>query len=206
VLRCELGSKRCAEAGAVGNDGVGIDVTGLDEVVEGGGGVLLHAELGWMSLVVAGAEAAVVEGEDVDWELMKLGKGWEVVGQPAGAVGEVEDGRKGTGRVLGWEPDADEMGLTGLGGSEAEELDGEGGGEGWVLVRMQEELPLALVDEQAESQVGTEKGGGDGDGGGLQEPAGIDDFMVRRGGAWWRLARRFRHLRHCEGSRRRSGG
>ena len=60
----------------------------LMKVVEGGGGVLLHADLGWVRRGVGGAEAAVVEGEDVDRELMELGEGGEIVGETAGAARE----------------------------------------------------------------------------------------------------------------------
>ena len=99
VLGGEGGGEGGAEAFAEGDDGVRGDVTGCGEVVEGGGGVLRPCGFRWVGGGVAGAEAAVVDGEDVEAGGVEAGEGGEGVGERAGAAVEIEDG---VGGVAGW--------------------------------------------------------------------------------------------------------
>ena len=41
---------------------------------------------------------------------------------------------------------------------------------------MQDELPLALIEEQAEGEIAAEERGNNGEGDGFEEPARADDF------------------------------
>ena len=67
------------------------DCAGGGEVLPGGVGVLGHALLAGAS-GGALAVAAIVEGEDVDAEVVEAGEGGDGVGEGAVAVGEEEDG------------------------------------------------------------------------------------------------------------------
>jgi len=53
---------------------------------------------------------------------------------------------------------------------------------------VQDELPLALVEEQAEGEIAAEERSNDGEGDGLDEPDGADDIRwsgLRGGGLAW---------------------
>ena len=142
------------------------------------------ASLGHALLAGAGggalAVAAIVEGEDVDAEVVEAGEGGDGVGEGAVAVGEEEDGEVGVAAAgVGGNPPAGELRGGGFVGAEADEFVGDagdrcwaGGGAGWV----QDELPLALVEEQAEGEVAAEERREDGEGDGFDEPDGADDI------------------------------
>ena len=49
---------------------------------------------------------------------------------------------------------------------------------------MQDELPLALVEQQAEARVAADEGGEDHDADGLEEPDRVDDLGSRGGWSW----------------------
>ena len=80
------------------------------------------------------AVAAVVEGEDVDAEVVEGGEGGDGVGEGAVAVGEEEDGEVGVAAAGGGgNPPAGELGDGGLVGTEVDEFVGNAGDRGWVL-------------------------------------------------------------------------
>lgn len=152
----ELGGQGGSYAGSVGDDLLGGDGSGVGEVLPGGVGVMGH-----VLLVGAGggalAVAAVVEGEDVEAEVVEAGEGGDGVGQGAVGAGEEEDGGVGVAGVGGGgNPPAGELGGGGLIGAEPDELvggacDGDGSGRGAGGV--EDELPLALIEEEAEGEV-----------------------------------------------------
>ena len=91
VIGGEAGGEGGSDAGAVGNDVLSGEGAGGGEVLPGGVGVVSHALLaraGGSALSVA----AIVEGEDVEAEVVKAGEGWDGVGEGAVAVGEKKDG------------------------------------------------------------------------------------------------------------------
>jgi len=145
-----------------------------------------HVELvwvGWSALAVA----AVVEGEDVETDVVETGEGGDGVGEGAFGAGEKEDcGVSVAGAHSGGNPPAGELRGGGFVGTEVDELVGDAsdGGRcgrcaGWV----QDELPLALVEEQAEGEVSAEESRNAGDGDGLHQPHGADVFILNFG---WR--------------------
>ena len=100
----QMGSEGGSDADPVGNDLMGGDVAGCSEVGPGGFGVLSHSELIGVS-VGAVPVAAVVEGKDVDAEIMKpIERGVEVR-EGAVSAGEEEDRRVGVVCAGGgWKP------------------------------------------------------------------------------------------------------
>ena len=147
----------------------------------------------------AAAEAAVIEGEDVDAGGVEGREGGDTAGERAAGVVEIENRDGDVFRLrVGGNPPAVELGKAGVGDVEVDffvRQAGAGRSRGDGARGMEEELPLALVEEQAEGGVSAEGGSGEGEGEGSEEPAGAD---IRRGfGAvvdfsGWRLA-----LRHC---------
>ncbi len=102
----------------------GGDGAGIGEVLKGGVSVMGHG-------LLAGTEggalsvAAVVDGEDVDADVVKGGEGGDVVGEGAVAVGEEEDGEVRVAAAgVGRDPPAGELGSGGVVGIEAEEFVG----------------------------------------------------------------------------------
>ena len=74
------------------------------------------------------AVAAVVEGEDVDAEVVEAGEGGDGVGERAVAVGEKEDGEVGVAAAgVGGDPPAGELRGGGFVGAEADEFVGDAG-------------------------------------------------------------------------------
>jgi len=118
------------------------------------------------------AVAAVVEGEDVGAEVVEAREGWDGVGEGAVAVGEEEDSQVGVaGAGIGGNPPTGELRDGGLIGTEADELVRNAGDRGWVAGRaggVQDELPLALVEEQAKGEIAAEECGKNGEADGLQ--------------------------------------
>ena len=92
VVVCgEACCKKGSDAGAVGDDLLRGDMAGGDEVLPRGVGVVGEASL---TRACGGtlAVTAIVEGEDVDAEIMKAGEGRDGVREGAVAIGEKEDG------------------------------------------------------------------------------------------------------------------
>src|SRR5262249_59451687 len=124
--------------------------------------------------------AAIVEGKDVDAEVVEAGEGGYEVGERAIAVGQEEDGEM---RVMaagvGGNPPSGELRVSGFVGTEADRFVGDagdrwrvGGGAGWV----QDELPLPLVEEPAECKVPAEERNKSGEGDCFGEPDGAYDI------------------------------
>ncbi len=118
---------------------------------------------------------------------MEAGEGGGGVGEGAVGAGEEEDCGVGVaGAWCGGNPPAGELRGGGFVGSEVDELvgdSGDGGGSGRCTGWVQDELPLALVEEQAKSEVSAEESRDDGDGDGLHQPHGADVFILNFG---WR--------------------
>ena len=166
----ELGGEVAAEAGAHGDDAGGGEVAGVEEVVEGGLSVFQHAGLVGV-LGVGLAESAVIDGKEVEVEVVELGECLGGVAEVAGAAVEVEDGGGGSG--AGGDVPGGEAGSAGGAGVELDGVKGDGGGGGELGGGMQNELPGALIDEEADGQPGAEERGDDGGGEGFDEPEGI---------------------------------
>ena len=98
VLDGELSCEGGSDAGAVGDDVLGRDGAGGGEVLPGGIGVAGHillAGVGGGALAVA----SVVEGEDVDAEVVEAGEGGDGILQGAVGAGEEEESRLGVAAV-----------------------------------------------------------------------------------------------------------
>lgn len=151
-------------------------MTGLGEIEEGGGGVILHGLLGGVE-GEAGAVAAVIDGEDVDVGLVEEGDERQGGGEGGAGIVEEEDGGGGLGGCGGGafsgNPPGGEAGRSGGGGIETERGEGDGGGGGGGGGGVEDHLTGAHADEQAECEVAKDGGGEDGEGEGAEEPAGV---------------------------------
>lgn len=182
----ELGGESCAHADSIGdNTGLG-EVAADVEVLPGGFGVLGQDLLAGVWGGSALAVATVVDGEDVDAEVVQgnEGGGGVRVGEGTIAGREIEQGEVGiAGAGEGWNPPAGELGDGGVVGGEAEELGGGdwrlgGSGTGGV----QDNLPLAEIEEQTEAEVSAEDRDEDDQDESLGDPARVDH--LRRGLLW----------------------
>lgn len=155
------------------------DVLRCDEPVERSGGVLLHGGFSGM-LADAAAVAPVVEEQDVEASIVERERAGKRVSN--GAIGGVEKECGGSGgceRVCGGGGDEPAVELGDAGGVVGEvefgEVEADGRGRGGDSARgMEDELPLALIPEEAECAPGEEERDGEGDGEGFEEPARID--------------------------------
>ena len=171
----EGGGEGGTDAGAIRDDSVGRDGAGGGEVQPGGFGILRHVEIIGMG---EGAEAvaAVVEGEDVEAEVVKAVQGGFGVGERAVAAGEIEDGIACvTGGGIAGDPEAGELGDGGLVGAEADKVL-VGLGLFGIVRRVEDELPLALVEKQAEGKIAADDCCEDDTADGLEEPDWAYDF------------------------------
>ena len=94
------------------------------------GGVDVRVMLCWLGRIGGAlAVAAVVEGEDVDAEVVEAGEGGDGVGEGAVAVGEEEDGEVESVAAagVGGDPPAGELRGGGFVGAEADEFVGDAG-------------------------------------------------------------------------------
>ena len=177
----QMGGEGGSDAGPVGDDLVGWDVTGGVEVLPGVVGVLGHLLLVGVG-VGALAVATVVEGEDVDAEVVQVGERGDGVREGAVGAWEEEDGGLGVAGVGGGgDPPASELRGCGFVESEVDELvggSGDVGGGGGGAGGVEDELPLASVEEEGEREPGTEERDEDGDADGLEEPDGVDGLGV----------------------------
>ena len=119
--------------------------------------------------------AAVVEEEDVEAGVVECQCAGKSVGD--GAVGSVEEECGGGGSVVGWDEPAVELwearGV--VGEVEFGEFEADGCGCGGDVARgMEDELPLALIPEEAECAPGAEERDGEDDGQGFEDPARVD--------------------------------
>ncbi len=177
----EVGGEDGSESLAVGDDGGGRQVAGVEKVVEGGGGVFGHAGFGGVGRVAL-AEAAIVEGEEVEVGLVEEGEGGKGVRERADAVVEEED--RGRGRVCGGDPPGGEARVAGGGGVEANGIEGKRDGGGGLVDagrRGEEALPAAGVDQGADGQVGEGESCDESQGEGFEEPCGPDVCGRARG-------------------------
>ena len=118
VIGGKAGCEGGARAGSVGNDALCGDCACGGEVPPGGVGVLGHALLTWTG-GGALAVAAVVEGEDVEAEVVEIGESGDGVGEGAVAVGEEEDSdRRVAAAGCGGDPPAGELRGSGFVGAE----------------------------------------------------------------------------------------
>ena len=113
----QMRGERGADAGSVGDD---LRAAGMErELVR----YWQAASASWVMAAGWGgggalAVASVVEGEDVDAEVVEGGEGGDGVGEGAVAVGEEEEGQVGVaGAGVGGDPPAGELGSGGLSGS-----------------------------------------------------------------------------------------
>ena len=166
----EVGCEGGSEAGSVGDDLLGGDGAGGGEVVPGGVGVLGHLALIGMG-VGAVAVASIVEGEDVKAEIVETVERGIEVGECTIAAWKEEDADIGVACPRGGgKPDAGELRSGGLIGAEVDPgvfsaLRLCGGSPG-----VENQLPLTLIEEQAEGDISADKSGEDGEGYGLEEP------------------------------------
>ena len=172
-------------AGSVRNDVLLREMAGGGEIEPrrvGVAGLALLAGTGCGALTVA----AVVEGEDVDAEIVEAGESGDGIGEGAVAVGEKEDGKVGVaGAGIGGNPPAGELGRGGFVGAEADEFVGDASNGGWAgcgTERMQDQLPLALIEEKAEGEIAADESRKDREGDGFDQPDGIDDLWSWLGG------------------------
>lgn len=174
VIEGEMGSEGGADAEAVGDDLARGDVVLGGEIAPGELGVDLHGLFGGV-LAEAGAVAAVVEGEDVGAGGVEGGEKGDVCGEGRVAAAEDEDGDLGVAAAAGrGEVPAGELrGGGGIGG-EVDEAAAERSGSGGLAAGVEDELPLAQVEEDAEGDVAAEEGHAEDDGDGFDEPAGVD--------------------------------
>ncbi len=126
------------------------------------------------------AVAAVVEGEDVDAEVVETGEGGDGVGEGAVAVGEKEDGEASVAAAgVGGDPPAGELRGGGFVGAETDEFVWDAGDGLWAARGaggVEDELPLALVEEPAEGEIAAKERCEHGEGEGFDEPDGADDL------------------------------
>ncbi len=94
----------------------------------------------------------------------------------AGAVVKEKDGGGLFGGVCGGDPPGGEAWCSGGAGVKADRLKGDGGGALDLCRWMEQELPGALPDEQADGEIGADNRGEDGEREGLEDPAGVDDL------------------------------
>lgn len=165
VVCCELGGEGRSYAGSVGDDLLGGDGSGVGEVLPGGIGVVGHVLLiGARGCALA--VAAVVEGEDVEADVVEGCESGDGVSQRAVGAGKEEDGGVGVAGVGGGgNPPAGEPRGGGLVGAEADELVGDACDGGWSGRRagwVEDELPLALIEEEAEGEIAADEGRDDG--------------------------------------------
>jgi hypothetical protein len=182
VLGGEVAGQAGSDAGAEEEDVVFGDGARVAEVAESGVCVFGHPGLGGVD-GGALAVAAVVEGKEIQAKGVEdgdvLGVLW-AAGEGVVASAEVEDGVAGVaGGSGGGEVGSGELRKAGLGGVEVDLIGGELGqdveGLG-VPVGMEHELPLALVEEEAEGDVTADQGSEDGETDGFEEPEGVDDL------------------------------
>ena len=126
------------------------------------------------------AVASVVDGADVDAEVVQGGEGGDGVGERAVAVGEKEDGEVGVASAgtRGYPP-AGELRRGGFVRAEADEFVRnacDGGRAACGAKRMQDQLPLALIEEEAEGEITADERCKDGESDGFNQPDGIDDL------------------------------
>ena len=170
-------AKVAPSAVAVDDEAGGRNVTRVGEVRPGGGCVFGGEALGGVGSGGT-AEAAVVEGEDIDAGGVEGVERGDVVGEGAAGVVEIEHrGCYVFGLRVCRDVPAVELGLSGIVDVEMDFFEGHagvgrGGGDG--AGGMEEQLPLALVEEEAEGGVSAEGGGEEGEGEGGEEPAGAD--------------------------------
>ncbi len=133
VAGCELGGERGSDAGSIEDDLLRGNGASVCEVLPGGVSVVGHVLLagtGWGALTVA----AIVEGEDVEADVVEGCEGWCKVGEGALSAGEEEDGGVGVAVAgRGWNPPSGELGSGGFIGAKVDELVRyacDGGGSG----------------------------------------------------------------------------
>lgn len=203
-----------ADARADGEEEVFTDVALADEVDPGGLGVGLHGGLAEVDGRTR-AEAAIVDGEDRAAERAQGLEGGGRVDERAIARGEIEEHEMAEAAGLdGGHPPGGSLRQTGGVRAKADEVEGptgDGGGPGFGTNRMQDHLPLPLIEEQTQGGVAAEQSDDQDRGSGTQQPACVDDlWRTRLRGAragcrtgWCRLRHRFRWV--LSASRPREG-
>ena len=111
VIAGEAGCEGSPDSGSVRDDVLYRECSGGGEVLPGGVGVVGHALLAGAGSGAL-AVAAIVEGEDVEAEVVEAGEDGDGVGEGAVAVGEKEDGDGGVAAAWrGGNPPAGELGV-----------------------------------------------------------------------------------------------
>ena len=160
-MRSEMCSEGNACAIAEDDEAARRNMASVGEIRETSDGVGCGRCLGGMSAGGA-AKAAVIESEDVDACGVEGIEGWQAIGERAVAVVEIED-RVVCVRSAGacGDPPAVELGLAVVIDVEVGFVEGQAAGcgsSGEGARRMEEKLPLTLVEEQAEGGVSAEGG------------------------------------------------
>jgi hypothetical protein len=155
-LRGEAGGEDGSHAVAENDEAARWNVADVGEPGPGGDGVVESEAFGGMGAGGA-AKSLVVEGEDVDAGGAEGGDGGEAVGKGAAGVVEIENrGGYIFGAGRGGEVPAVELGLAGVVDVEVDLFEGQAGGRwrgGDLAGGVVNQLPLALVEEQAEGGV-----------------------------------------------------
>ena len=188
----EAGGEGGSGAGSVGNDVLRGEMAGRGEIKPRRVGVVSKA-------LLTGADcnaltvAAIVKCEDIDAEVMEAGESGDRIDQGAVAVGEKEDGEVGVASAgtRGYPP-AGELRRGGFVRAEADEFVRnacDGGRAACGAKRMQDQLPLALIEEEAEGEITADERCKDGESDGFNQPDGIDDLWdwLGRCALVWRL-------------------
>lgn len=187
----EVGGEGRANADSVEDDLLGGEVTGGGEVLQGSVCVGGHAGL---ARVDGGAlsVATVVEGKEIDAEVVERGEGGGGVGESAIAGGEIEEGG---GAVAaggsGGNPPSGELRGGGVVWREVDEFR-EGSGDGRLgsggAFGMEDELPLPLEEEKAEREISADDGGKDSADEAFDDPNGVNDLGWSGCCGWGRSA------------------
>lgn len=172
----EMGREDGSGALAEDDDVPGKDVARVGQVRPGCQGIGRGEAFGRVA-AVARAKAAIVEGEDVDAKRMEGEKVGDCIGEVAASAVKIENR---VGCVLrvggGGDPPGIDAGFAR--DREVEIVERNTAFERRAGNRaggMEEELPLALVEEEAEGSISAKDSGGDGDEEGGDEPASADN-------------------------------
>ena len=126
----------------------------------------------------AAAKALVVDGEDVDAKRVEADEGGEGIGERAAGAMEVQNGVSGIGTsLLRGNPPAVEARLALVGDVEADIAIGKAGGggrDGESSGGVEEHLPLALIEKEAERAVPTDGSAAEAQEKGGEQPARTD--------------------------------
>jgi len=170
VNGCKASGKGGSGADSIGNDVLRGEMAGGGEMKPRRVGVvgkafLTGADCGTLAV------APVVEGEDVDAEVVEAGESGDGIAERAVTVREKEDGEVSVaGAGIRGYPPAGELRYSGFVRAESHEFVGDacdGGRAACGAKRTQNQLPLALIEEEAEGEIAADERCNDGEGDGF---------------------------------------